>query len=78
MSDIYAQLFDSYAHDVQRHLKESEDETFAELIQVIPMSDEHKMDLTDRLTALRSRCCEESLLLGIVIGLRLNLDIRAF
>lgn len=76
MSDIYAQLFISYAHDVQQHLKESENETFAELIQLIPMSNENKVDLTDRLAAFRTLCCAESLTLGVELGLRLSREIK--
>ena len=56
MTDIYAQLFNIYAQDVQRYLKKSEKDTFEELTQLIPMSDENKIDLSDHLTRLRSRC----------------------
>lgn len=78
MPDIYAQLFNSYAHDVQRHLKMAEDETMVRLIQLIPMSDEDKANLADQLTDLRTLCCAESLTLGIEIGLRLSQEIIAF
>lgn len=78
MSDIYTQLFNSYAHDVQRHLIVTEEETIKQLAQLIPMSDENKIDLTDRLSDFRALCCAESLALGIEIGLRLNREITAF
>lgn len=78
MTDIYTQLFNSYAHDVQRHLKVSEKETLEQLAQLIPMSDENRVDLTDQLAAFRALCCAESLALGIEIGLRLNREITAF
>ena len=44
MQDIYTQLFNSYAHDVQRHLKMAEDETVERLVQLIPMSGEDKVN----------------------------------
>lgn len=78
MPDIYAQLFNSYAHDVQRHLKMAEAETMERLVQLIPMSDEGKVNLADQLTGLRTLCCAESLALGIEIGLRLSQEVIAF
>ena len=78
MQDIYTQLFNSYAHDVQRHLKMAEDETVERLVQLIPMSGEDKVNLADQLTGLRTLCCAESLALGIWIGLRLSQEIIAF
>lgn len=78
MPDIYAQLFNSYAHDVQRHLKMAEDEALERLVQLIPMSDEDKAGLADQLTGLRTLCCAESLALGIGIGLRLSQEITVF
>lgn len=60
---------------MQRYLKKSEKEIFEELIEMIPMSDENKIDLSDHLTWLRSRCCAESLILGIELGLRLSREI---
>ncbi len=36
MQDIYTQLFNSYAHDVQRHLKMAEDETVERLVRSSP------------------------------------------
>ncbi len=78
MPDTYTQLFNSYAHDVQRHLVMSEKETLEQLVQLIPMSDENRVDLTDRLSDFRALCCAESLALGIEIGLRLNREITAF
>lgn len=77
MSDIYAKLFDCYARDVQRHLKAEEEEAFAQLVQLIPLSDENKVDLADRLAGLRALCCAESLALGIQLGLRLGGEIMA-
>lgn len=76
MSDTYNQLFNIYAQDVQRYLKKSEKDTFEELTQLIPMSDENKIDLSDHLARLRSRCCAESLILGIGLGLRLSREIK--
>lgn len=77
MNEIYDMLFNSYAHDIQLHLKESEKETLKELAQLIPLSDENMIDLTDRLAILQKCCRAESLLLGIQIGLRLSREITA-
>lgn len=76
MADIYTQLFNIYAQDVQRYLKKSEKDIFEELAEMIPMSEEHKIDLADRLAGFRSRCCAESLILGIGLGLRLSREIK--
>ena len=77
MPDIYAQLFNSYAHDVQRHLKMAESEALERLVQLIPMSEENRVDLADRLANLRAVCCSESIALGIQLGLRLGWEIMA-
>ncbi len=74
MNDTYMKYFTSYAHDTQWRLKKAEEETVDQLSQLIPMSDEHKVDLADRLNALRSRCCSESFALGIELGLRLAVE----
>ena len=71
MQDIYTQLFNSYAHDVQRHLKMAEDETVERLVQLIPMSGEDKVNLADQLTGLRTLCCgqqQQGLLSGVQEG----------
>lgn len=70
MEDTYTQLFTGHVHDIQWRLKKAQDDTFDQLTQTIPMSDERKMDLADQLTRLRSRCCSESFALGIELGLR--------
>ena len=53
MSDPYNERFSVYVNDVQRYLKAAEQETCDQLVQTIPMSDEHKIDLADQLTTLR-------------------------
>lgn len=78
MSDIYVQLFDCYARDVQGHLRETEAETLKQLVQLIPMSEEHRVDLADKIALLRAVCCSESIALGIQIGLRLGWEITVF
>lgn len=77
MSDIYAKLFDCYARDVQRHLKAEEEEALAQLVRLIPMSEENRVDLADKIASLRALCCSESLALGIQLGLRLGWEIMA-
>lgn len=77
MTDQYAYLFYGYAHDVQLHLKDLQKETHQELVQIIPMSDEHKIDLIDKLDLFRSRCCLESFALGVEAGMRLIREIMA-
>lgn len=74
MTDIYMDHFTSYAHDIQWRLKMAEEETLDQLTQLIPMSNEHKVDLTDGLHALRLLCCSESFALGIELGLRLAVE----
>ena len=71
MSDIYAQLFDSYAHDIQRHLRHADQEALARLTESISLPEENIVDLSDCLHDLRTHCCEESFMLGIQAGLRL-------
>jgi len=71
MTDIYTQHFTSYVYDMQRWLKESKEETLSHLAEIIPMSDENKLDLDDSLTALHTRSCTESFALGIQLGLRI-------
>lgn len=77
MTDTYMDHFTSYAHDIQWRLKKAEEETLEQLTQLIPMSDEHKIDLSDRLRALHFRCCSESFTLGIELGLRLAVEFPA-
>ncbi len=75
MIDPYNELFSVYVDDVRRSLKVAEQETCDRLVQRIPMSDEHRLDLSNQLTALRCLCCEESFILGIEAGLRLSREI---
>ena len=78
MTDTYAQLLNSYAHDLQWRLKNSEKETLEELAEAIPLADENKLELADRLSAFRALCCAESFALGIQIGLRLSRELTVF
>lgn len=78
MSDPYNERFSVYVNDVQRYLKAAEQETCDQLVQTIPMPDEHKIDLADHLTTLRHRCCEESFIPGIETGLRISREIMVF
>ncbi len=75
MFDPYNERFNVYVGDMQRYLKVAEQEICDQLVQTIPMSDEHKLDLSDQLTALRRLCCEESFILGIEAGLRIGREI---
>lgn len=78
MSDTYTQLLISYIHDTQWRLKQTEKDTLEQLTQLIPMSNEQKLDLADQLAALRSRCCSECFALGIQIGLRITQEFGSF
>lgn len=71
MSDSYFDRFICYANDIQRMLRLSEEETLNQLAQLIPMSHDNKIDLADRLSTLRSRCCSECFRLGLELGLRI-------
>ena len=75
MTDTYTDHFISYAHDIQWLLKEEEEETLEQLTEIIPLSKEHQLDLSDRLTRFRIRCCSESFALGIEMGLRITREI---
>ncbi len=71
MTDTYTQHFTGYVYDMQRLLEDSKEETLNHLAEIIPMSDENKLNLDDSLTALHSRCCTESFALGLEMGLRI-------
>lgn len=71
MLDTYSKIFSGYVHDMKWRMKKSEEETFSQLVEIIPMSEENRIDLADHLSRLRSSCCEESFALGIQLGLRI-------
>lgn len=78
MTDTYTQLFTSYAHDLTCRLKKSEEEALDQLTRSIPMSNEHRVDVADQLSALRKLCCAESFALGIQVGLRITQELGGF
>jgi len=77
MTNTYTQYFTGHVYETQRWIKEAKEETLHHLAEVIPMSDENKLDLDDSLTSLHSRCCTESFALGIEIGLRIAWEFSA-
>lgn len=71
MNASYEWLYDNYARALQEELQKSEDAVVEETAKALPMSDEDKIDLSDRLTRLRLACGTRSFALGVQLGLRL-------